>query len=101
MALSFSLRLKINLLTYVVANARLATPDSESSSEPSSPSHSSDYSSESISLPINVRAFLKLVFLCDEDFEDDDFEYFFFFFESSELSSLYFFFFDSFTQRGQ
>ena len=33
-------------------------------------------------MPISARAFLKLVFLCEEDFEDEDFEDFFFFFES-------------------
>ena len=56
------------------------------------------------SVTINARAFLELLFLWDEDFDDfddGDFEGFFFLFESSESSSLYFFFLDSFSQRGQ
>ena len=84
---SFYSELKIDLLTNVVAGARLATPDSDSS-DASSSSCSSDSASESISLPMNARAFLELLFLCDEDFEDfddEDFEDFFFFFASSEL----------------
>ena len=48
---------------------------------------------------MNARAFLELLFLWDEDFEDFDDQDFedFFFFVSLELSSLYFFFFDSFS----
>ena len=79
--------LKIDLLTNAVARARLATPDSESS-DASSSSFSSDSASESISLPMNARAFLELLFLWDEDlegFDEEDFEDVFFFFESSEL----------------
>ena len=54
--------LKIDLLTNAVARVRLATPDSDSSNASSS-SLSSDLASESISLPMNARAFLELLFL--------------------------------------
>ena len=71
----------MDLLTNVVARARLATPES-GSSDSSSSSFSSDSASESISLPMNVRAYLGLLFLWDEDLEVFDEEDFYSFFDS-------------------
>src|SRR5918995_3185199 len=88
---SLSSVLKMDLATYVVA--RLAMPESDSSSDSTSASSDADSSSESISLPTNARALPDELFLCDEDFEEDleeDFEYFFFFLSSESYSLLFF-----------